>query len=81
MAPAAMSAADRARPDTTTFAGRVRLERLERELTQAEFADLTGINKETISNWERGTHGPSLLSVYRLARTTGRTVGYYLAGE
>lgn len=56
-----------------TWADRVRKVRRELGLTQAEFAELTGIHDKTIGAWESGKNTPKHLPdvAEQLERTTG----------
>lgn len=41
-----------------TFADHLRVQRLRRNLTQKQLAEVLGVNECTIYNWERGLHHP-----------------------
>lgn len=53
---------------------RLKLARVERDLTQAELADLVGVTRQTIGLIEGGGYNPTLNLCIRLARATGRTL-------
>lgn len=45
---------------TRPFFNRVRVLRVERDMTRAQLADAIGVNPQTIGALERGDHSPSL---------------------
>jgi transcriptional regulator with XRE-family HTH domain len=50
------------------FGKRLRQLREERELTQEELAFMTGVkDSKTVSNWERGIHGPKFHHLAKIA--------------
>lgn len=49
-------------------------------LTQAEVAEMLGVNQATVSDWERGQYKPSAASVSRLAEAYGVSVHEILKG-
>ncbi len=57
-----------------TIANRLKLARVERDLTQAELADLVGVTRQTIGLIEGGGYNPTLNLCIRLARATGKTL-------
>lgn len=48
--------------------------RAERQLTQAELAEMVGVSRQTIISIERGRFDPSLSLAFRLADTFNTTV-------
>ena len=48
--------------------------RLERNMSQQELADLTGIDRADISKLENGNANPSLLTIKRIAAGLGKRV-------
>lgn len=53
---------------------RLKLARVERNLTQAELADLVGVTRQTIGLIEGGGYNPTLNLCLRLARATGKSL-------
>ena len=53
---------------------RLKLARVERDLTQAELADLVGVTRQTIGLIEGGGYNPTLRLCIRLAQATGKTL-------
>ena len=60
--------------DLEYIGNRIRALRLERGLTQSEFADLLCISFQAVSNWERGIASPDLDNIVRIAELFGTTV-------
>lgn len=53
---------------------RLRVIRAEREWSQAELADLSGVSRQTINAIETGKYDPSLPLAFALARVCGRRI-------
>ena len=53
---------------------RLKLARVERNLTQAQLADLVGVTRQTIGLIEGGGYNPTLQLCIRLARATGKSL-------
>jgi len=53
---------------------RLKLARVERNLTQAELAELVGVTRQTIGLIEGGGYNPTLQLCIRLARATGKSL-------
>jgi putative transcriptional regulator len=53
---------------------RLKLARVERDLTQGELADLVGVTRQTIGLIEGGGYNPTLKLCIRLAQATGKTL-------
>ena len=53
---------------------RLKLARVERDLTQAELADRVGVTRQTIGLIEGGGYNPTLQLCIRLARATGKSL-------
>jgi putative transcriptional regulator len=53
---------------------RLKLARVERDLTQAELADLVGVTRQTIGLIEGGGYNPTLNLCIRLARATRKSL-------
>ena len=60
--------------DLKYIGNRIRALRLERGMTQSEFASLMCISFQAVSNWERGITSPDLDNVVRIAELFGITV-------
>ena len=62
---------------------RLKLARVERELTQAQLADLAGVTRQTIGLIEAGRYNPTLKLCLILARETGRSLDelFWIEGE
>jgi len=59
---------------------RVKLARIERELSQQELAEQLGMQQYAVSGWETGKRPLRVEEAIRLAEALGVSVGY-LAGE
>ena len=55
----------------TTFAERLKQIRVENNLNQAEFAELTGVGKSMIPKWESGLTEPRASSIDKIAHAVG----------
>ena len=67
--------------DTTTvekFAERVRTLRLEKQLTQIEFARKLNVSKSTVGLWETGGRMPSIAMLMHIADFFNITTDYLL---
>lgn len=66
-----------------TLPNRLKLARVERDLTQSELADLVGVTRQTIGLIEGGGYNPTLNLCLRLARATGKTLDelFWATGE
>jgi putative transcriptional regulator len=53
---------------------RLKLARVERNLTQAELAERVGVTRQTIGLIEGGGYDPTLQLCIRLARATGKSL-------
>ena len=49
--------------------------------TQEEFAEMLGVDPETISNIERGKYIPSTQTLAKLADVTGKSMDYFLTDK
>ncbi len=56
-------------PRPARYPNRIRRYRLQAGLTQRALAALVGERRASISAWERGRHLPTVVSLFRLART------------
>lgn len=68
---------------TVTVPNRLKLARVERNLTQAELADAVGVTRQTIGLIEGGGYNPTLKLCIRLARATGKTLDdlFWIEGD
>ena len=68
---------------TEALPNRLKLARVERDLTQAELADRVGVTRQTIGLIEGGGYNPTLNLCIRLARATGKTLDelFWYQGE
>lgn len=53
---------------------RVKLSRVEKNLTQAELAEAVGVTRQTISLIEAGRYNPTLRLCLQIARALGKTL-------
>ena len=62
---------------------RLRLARVENDLTQQELADLVGVTRQTIGLIEAGKYNPTIKLCLMLARVTGKTLDelFWIEGE
>jgi len=51
----------------------VRRLRMERQMTQEQFAERSGFSQQYISDLERGRRNPTIVSLYELAQALGAT--------
>ena len=65
------------------LANRLRIARVERDLSQTDLADAVGVSRQTISSIETGQYGPSALLALRLAAELRLPVTdlFWLEGE
>jgi putative transcriptional regulator len=62
---------------------RLKLARIESDLTQAQLADLVGVTRQTIGLIEAGGYNPSLKLCLHLAQVTNKTLDelFWTQGE
>jgi len=62
---------------------RVKLARVEKDLTQEQLADLVGVTRQTIILIEAGKYNPSLKLCLMLKKVTGKTLDelFWIKGE
>lgn len=53
---------------------RVREERRQRDMSQAEFAEVLGVSRQTVISIENGRYLPSLPLAFRIAKVFGTTI-------
>lgn len=63
----------------TVLAGRVRMAR--GDMTQAQFAYLTGLSRQSMVNYESGRTVPSTMHLKNIARESGVTVGWLMGDD
>ena len=65
------------------IANRLKLARVEQDLTQAQLADLAGVTRQTIGLIEAGRYNPTLKLCLILARETGRSLDelFWIEGD
>lgn len=59
-----------------TMAQRIKKLRCERNLTQSELADIAGVSRTCVSNWEKGIRIPESVSILKITKYFGVTVDY-----
>ena len=69
--------------DKQRIANRLKLARVECDLTQAQLADRVGITRQTIGLIEAGGYNPTLNLCLKLARVTNKTLDelFWIQGE
>lgn len=50
--------------------------RIENDMTQTEFGNLTGKKKTTVASWEQGKTLPDVASLYQYAKIFNKTMDY-----
>lgn len=65
---------------TGTLAGRLRRARLIAGLEQAELAQLLGVARTSVSNYERGRHEPGASTFVHWAQATGTSLDWLAGG-
>lgn len=55
--------------------------RLEKKLTQEQVAELLGVSRQTISNWENAKSYPDIISVIKMSECYDVPLDYLLKGE
>ncbi len=69
--------------DKQRIVNRLKLARVECDLTQAQLADRVGITRQTIGLIEAGGYNPTLNLCLKLARVTNKTLDelFWIQGE
>ncbi len=67
-------------PPKQTIGERISWLRTRAGLTQAQLAELTGINQSNIARWESGNQTPSQISAAKVATALGTTTDYLIRG-
>ena len=55
--------------------------RIEKKLTQEQVAELLGVSRQTISNWENEKSYPDIISVIKMSECYDVSLDYLLKGE
>ncbi len=67
--------------DTNMIARKIRQARIDKNMTQMNLADATGVSYQAVSNWERGTSMPDITKLGDLCQTLGLSVNELLGVE
>ena len=60
---------------------KIKAARIEKKLTQEQVADLLGVSRQTISNWENEKSYPDIISVIKMSEYYNVSLDYLLKGE
>lgn len=60
---------------------KIRAARIEKKLTQEQVAELLGVSRQTISNWENQKSYPDIISVIKMSECYDVSLDYLLKGE
>lgn len=60
---------------------KIKAARIEKELTQEQVAELLGVSRQTISNWENEKSYPDIISVIKMSECYDVSLDYLLKGE
>ena len=60
--------------ETIQFSNCVKLARVEKNLTQAELANMVGVTRQTIGLIEAGKYNPTIKLCLRIAEVTGKNL-------
>ena len=60
---------------------KIKAARLEKKLTQEQVAEILGVSRQTISNWENEKSYPDIISVIKMSDCYEVSLGYLLKGE
>ena len=60
---------------------KIKAARLEKKLTQEQVAELLGVSRQTISNWENEKSYPDIISVIKMSECYDVSLDYLLKGE
>lgn len=64
--------------DAKKLGKRIKLARVEMDMTQADLAEATGILQKSISRYENGQALPTLESLEKMAKVLKKPFGYFL---
>ena len=60
---------------------KIKAARLEKKLTQEQVAEILGVSRQTISNWENEKSYPDIISVIKMSDCYEVSLDYLLKGE
>ena len=60
---------------------KIKAARVEKKFTQEQVAEVLGVSRQTISNWENGKSYPDIISVIKMSDCYGASLDYLLKGE
>mgnify|MGYP000008962171 FL=1 len=60
---------------------KIKAARMEKKFTQEQVAEVLGVSRQTISNWENGKSYPDIISVIKMSECYGVSLDYLLKGE
>lgn len=60
---------------------KIKAARVEKKFTQEQVAEVLGVSRQTISNWENGKSYPDIISVIKMSKCYGVSLDYLLKGE
>ena len=60
---------------------KIKAARIEKKLTQEQVAELLGVSRQTISNWENEKSYPDIISVIKMSECYNISLDYLLKGE
>lgn len=64
--------------DKKKLGKRIKLARVEKDLSQVQLAELIEARQKSISGYETGVTAPSIEVLLKIAKTLGKTVNYFL---
>ncbi len=64
--------------DAKKLGKKIKLARVELDMTQADLAEVTGIMQKSISRYETGLSLPSLETLEKIAKKLKKSFGYFL---
>lgn len=64
--------------DRKKLGKKIKLARVERDLTQTDLASLTGTKQKSISMYENGVSMPSVEMLVKIAKVLNKTAGHFL---
>ena len=60
---------------------KIKAARIEKKLTQEQVAELLGVSRQTISNWDNEKSYPDIISVIKMSECYDVSLDYLLNGE
>jgi transcriptional regulator with XRE-family HTH domain len=64
--------------DPKKFGKKIKLARIENDMTQIQLAEAIGASQKSISKYETGSFFPPIEVLVKLAKTLNKTYGYFL---